>query len=125
LLAVAQQSPLAQQNPFWQWPLSHWDDPLHVWPSGFFARHWLASQYALLSHWASLSHRAEHAGWLWSSPPLHDTAGYSPHSFATVAALHAESSGASSTVRHTKPVHAATSRLPWQDAGKSHVAAPV
>ena len=37
--ATSQQSPDAQQNPFWQCVEIHAESPVHGWPSGFFGLH--------------------------------------------------------------------------------------
>jgi hypothetical protein len=109
----AQQSPLAQQNPFWQWPLTHCESALQVSPSGSSGTHTLAAlQYALASHSASDVQLSAHSGGFCTEPPVQVTDGYGPQVLATCPAAQAVSSATPIDVPHVLALHTATSRSP-------------
>jgi hypothetical protein len=120
-LSAAQQSPLAQQNPFWQWPLWHSAESWHTPPFASSGTQLPPPlQYAFASHSASLVHASRHAGAVCVDEPVQYTGSYGPQFDASVDDVHAESSSTSSSVTQMFAWHAATSASPSHADGDVH-----
>jgi len=121
LTASAQQSPEAQQKPFWQWSLTQSEFSSQPLPSPRSA--WqLPSQWAPGSHSSSRLQEEAQTGVDWSWVSSQKTEGYSPQSLTIMVASQAVSSSALSDPQ-TLAVQVASVRVPWQLAGSSQLGA--
>ena len=107
---MEQQSPVAQQKPFWQWLLMHWLFALQASPLAPSDTHMPPMQFALVSHCESFVQLVPHAGADCVADPLQKRSAYVPQAFARVPAVHALSSSISGDMLQTKPLQTASLR---------------
>ncbi len=116
--AVAQQSPLPQQKPFWQWALEQSLDSSQGLPFGRSAVQ-VPSQCASGSHSPSAVHDVGQVGAVWFTAPVQATGSQAPHWLAMTPVPQPESSARDALDPQTFVVQVASTRWPWQGAAVS------
>ena len=113
LPATEQQSPLAQQNPFWQWAPAQSESSSQEVPLPWSGTQ-TASQWALAMHCESSVQAAAHTGGVWVSWPSQKRSGKAPQLRAIRPVVQPRSSLMGAVVPHWLLVHVASVRDPWQ-----------
>jgi hypothetical protein len=109
--ATEQQSPPAQQNPFWQCPETQSLASSHIPPSTTSGTQ-VPSQWKPSMHSPSVAQLVAQLGAVWTSAPVQKRGVFGLQSRAWVSTPHAVSSGVGTLVPHIELAHVASRRVP-------------